>query len=72
MVQYADFDEVYQTPLLGAPPHLLNPGSPPVFIGSYAPITPAGQVGPFNTNTYFLQDNRKYELRGPTTNRERC
>jgi len=67
----ADFDSVYQEPLLGAPPMYLAPKTPPAFIGSYAPVTPPGQVGPFNTNTYFLQDNRKYELRGPTTNRQK-
>jgi len=64
----ADFDEVYKTePLMGPPPSQFAPQ--PVFIGSYVPVTPPGQVGPFLTNTYFLRDDRKYELRGPTTNR---
>ena len=35
------------------------------FIGSYAPITPPGEVGPFHVNTYFLQPNRKVEIAGP-------
>jgi hypothetical protein len=65
----ADFDEVYSTPLMGQPPVALVPGDPPVFVGSYVPVTPAGHQGAFLTNTYFLQDSRKYELRGPTTNR---
>ena len=37
----------------------------PMFIGSYPPVTPAGQQGGFFTNTYFLQPDRKSELTGP-------
>lgn len=37
----------------------------PLFIGSYPPVTPAGQQGGFFTNTYFLQPDRKSELAGP-------
>jgi len=35
------------------------------FIGSYAPITKAGEEGPFHVNTYLLQPNRKVEVAGP-------
>lgn len=38
---------------------------PTCFIGSYPPVTRAGEMGPFFVNTYFLQDNRKKELVGP-------
>lgn len=37
----------------------------PAFVGSYPPVTPAGQKGGFFTNTYFLQPDRKSELAGP-------
>lgn len=37
---------------------------PTCFIGSYPPVTPAGQVGPFFVNTYYLQNDRKRELVG--------
>ena len=37
----------------------------PQFVGSYPPITPAGQDGGFFVNTYFLQPDRKSELAGP-------
>lgn len=64
-----DFDEAYSTPTLGQMPYQYAPvcNAPGCFIGSYAPITPAGQVGPFWVNTYFLQPNRKKELAGPVT-----
>lgn len=32
-------------------------------IGSYPPVTPPGQVGPFFVNTYFLRPDRKQELK---------
>ena len=38
-----------------------------VFVGSYTPVTPAGEMGTFNTNTYFLQQDRKRELAGPVS-----
>ena len=38
--------------------------APSCFIGSYPPITPAGRMGPFFVNTYFLQDDRKKEVAG--------
>lgn len=38
---------------------------PACFIGSYPPVTPAGQTGPFFVNTYFLRPDRRSELAGP-------
>lgn len=59
-MEYADFDEAYQIPLCNQP-------KPPVvgFIGSYPPITPCGQAGPYFVNTRFLQPNRYAETVGP-------
>ena len=37
---------------------------PTCFIGSYPPVTPAGQDGPFFVNTYFLRQDRRIELAG--------
>ena len=53
-----DFDE-----LLPQKEHTDTKGLP-LFIGSYPPVTPPGQIGPFFTNTYFLQPDRKSELKG--------
>ncbi len=65
----ADFDTVYyEQPIDG---NLLKSYAPPVdgvgFVGSYTPLTPAGQMGLWNVNTYFLQTDRRSELSGPTT-----
>ena len=38
---------------------------PSCFVGSYPPVTPAGQTGPFFVNTYFLRPDRVRELGGP-------
>jgi len=44
------------------------PCEPPnCFVGSYPPVPKAGEVGPFNVNTYLLQPNRKFEVIGPVT-----
>lgn len=65
----SDFDEAYST----SSDKKLFDTNPPVcvapqcFIGSYPPVTPAGQVGPFFVNTYYLQPGRKLELAGPVT-----
>lgn len=41
------------------------PCTPPAcFIGSYAPVTPSGQMGPFWVNTYSLRPDRKQEFTG--------
>ena len=64
----ADFDTIYKVPpVMGPQPYQFQPKckAPMCFIGSYAPITHAGNMGPFWVNTYFLQDDRKRELAGP-------
>lgn len=66
----ADFDTVYRQPFVMGPiPYQYAPKckAPACFIGSYAPITHAGQMGPFWVNTFFLQPNRKSEIAGPVT-----
>ena len=65
MIQTADLDEAY-APLSTPSPFMKGPKcSPPeCFIGSYAPVTPAGEMGPFFVNSYMLQPNRKAEIVG--------
>ena len=68
MINGADFETAYTKPfIMGPVPSQFKPKctAPTCFIGSYAPITPAGYMGPFFVNTYFLQDDRKRELAGP-------
>lgn len=55
MLVAADLDEVYKPECK----------APLCFVGSYPPVTPAGQIGPFFVNTYFLRPDRKSELAGP-------
>lgn len=43
----------------------------PPFIGSYAPVAQAGQMGPFFVNTYLLQPTRRMEVVGPVAVRSR-
>ena len=61
-----DFDCAYSNNMLGLPPPVVKPPcSPPsCFVGSYVPVTYAGDRGPFLVNTYFLQPNRIMELSG--------
>ena len=64
----SDFDDAYNIPfVMGPVPYQVQPEckAPTCFIGSYAPITPAGLMGPFWVNTYYLQDDRKRDLAGP-------
>ena len=68
MLLAANFDTAYDIPfVMGPVPYQYKPvcKAPECFIGSYPPITPAGYMGPFFVNTYFLQDDRKRELAGP-------
>ena len=68
MLLGADFDTIYDVPIVMGPvPSQYKPTcqAPKCFIGSYPPITPAGYMGPFFVNTYFLQPDRKRELAGP-------
>jgi hypothetical protein len=70
MIKTSDLEEAYG----GAPSMQKNQmvaytpspacEAPGCFIGSYAPVTPAGQMGPYLVNTYFLQDDRRKEVAG--------
>jgi hypothetical protein len=66
MILAADLDEAF-APLKTPSPFMKGPQCQPpdCFIGSYAPITPAGEMGPFFVNSYMLQPNRKAEIAGP-------
>ena len=56
MVDYADFDEAFSMDM--CPQYRPQCVAPNCFIGSYPPVTPPGQVGPFFVNTKFLQADR--------------
>jgi hypothetical protein len=63
MIAAADFDEAYATQACEyKKPECTAPGC---FIGSYPPISKAGENGPFFVNTSFLQPNRYAETVGP-------
>ncbi len=59
MLDFAEFNLRPNTP---AESFTCSP--PDCFIGSYPPITPAGEMGPFFVNTYLLQPNRRMEVVG--------
>ena len=69
MINFADFDEVFTS----KPNHVDEiPCEPPnCFVGSYAPVTKAGEDGPFFVNTYLLQPNRKFETFGTVSVRSK-
>lgn len=74
-MHFADFDKAYSTPpelkpLCGQfrPPC----DAPTCFIGSYPPVTPAGEMGDFFVNTYFLRPDRRSEIPGPVPVRKLC
>ena len=62
MLNTADFDEVYDV----KPQNVeeIPCQAPACFVGSYPPVSPAGEEGPFFVNTYLLQPNRKFETVG--------
>jgi hypothetical protein len=65
----ADFATAYNAPtenIVDVPSY--PPLQRPLFPASHVPSTPAGKMGPFLVNTYFLQDDRKSELIGPVAN----
>jgi len=65
MMNYSDFDKAYAS---GPDTVDLMPCTPPTcFVGSYAPVTKAGEQGPFYVNTYLLQPDRSMGVLGPTT-----
>ena len=62
MLNIADFDEVY-----ASKPDVIDEikcEPPACFVGSYAPVSPAGENKGFFVNTYLLQPNRKMEIVG--------
>lgn len=63
MHEPADFDEAFSTKM--CPQYRPNCTAPNCFIGSYPPVTPPGQSGPFFVNTKFLQADRYAETVGP-------
>ena len=67
-MKFADFDEAY-TPTINnlSPEPVCKSGE--CFVGSYPPVTPAGEVGPFFT--YLLQSDRRKEVAGPVPVRSR-
>jgi hypothetical protein len=69
-MKFADFDEAYK-PLINNvnPEPICKSGE--CFVGSYAPVTPPGEVGQFHMNTYLLQSDRKKEIAGPVPVRSR-
>ncbi len=66
MIATADIEEAF-APLDTPSPFMKGPKCQPptCFVGSYAPITPVGERGPFFVNSYMLQPNRKAEIVGP-------
>jgi len=63
MLNMADFDKVFQSKPANLDKITCNP--PACFVGSYAPISKAGEEGRFFNNTYLLEPNRKMETVGP-------
>ena len=62
MLNIADFEEVYAN----KPQHVeqIPCQAPACFVGSYAPVSRAGEEGRFFNNTYLLQKDRKFETFG--------
>lgn len=74
MLNAADFDEVFADKPSNVEKIACKP--PACFIGSYAPISKAGEEGRFHINTHLLQPNRKMETVGTVSVRsgdlEKC
>lgn len=74
MLNAADFDEVYSS----KPDNLekISCKPPACFVGSYAPVSKAGEEGRFFVNSYLLQKHRKLETVGTVSVRsgdlEKC
>tara|TARA_B110000858_G_scaffold56969_1_gene66322 strand:- start:6 stop:236 length:231 start_codon:yes stop_codon:yes gene_type:complete len=69
-MKFADFDEAYKPTINNLSPEPVCK-SGECFVASYPPVTPAGEVGPFFTNTYLLQSDRRKEVAGPVPVRSR-
>ena len=69
----ADFDTVYNQKYPAEPKFIPGPpcGPPECFPASYPPVTPAGFMGPFFVNSYFLRPDRYQELGGPISIRSK-
>lgn len=63
----ADFDTVYNKAYPEEPNFITGSVciAPDCFVASYPPVTPAGQMGSFLVNSYFLRPDRIRELGGP-------
>ena len=64
-ISFSDFDSIGNDTVKNFGAFVPDCTAPACFIGSYPPVTPAGQMGPFLVNTYYLQADRKLELAGP-------
>lgn len=62
MLNIADFDEAYANKPTNVEQIPCQP--PACFVGSYAPVSRAGEEGRFFNNTYLLQKDRKFETFG--------
>ena len=69
-MKFADFDEAYKPTINNLSPEPVCK-SGECFVASYPPVTPAGEVGPFYTNTYLLQSDRRKEVAGTVPVRSR-
>lgn len=65
MMNYSDFDEAYAKGPNSV--ETIQCNAPSCFIGSYPPVTKAGEEGPFFVNTYLLQPDRRMETLGAAT-----
>lgn len=69
MLSPADFDSVFREKNNNFEPVPCN--APTCFVGSYPPVSRAGENGKFNVNTYLLQSDRIFETLGPATVRSK-
>ena len=69
MIEGAAFPTAYKSEINNTPAPPCNP--PTCFVGSYPPVTTAGEMGPWTVNTYFLRPDRRSELPGPIPVREK-
>lgn len=58
----ANFDEVYNKDMKV---YFKTSYPAPLFATSYPQVTPAGEMGDFFVNTYFLRPDRRQEIPGP-------
>lgn len=69
MLNMAGFDEAYASKSNNVEEIPCKP--PACFVGSYPPVTKAGEQGPFFVNTYLLQPDRKFETFGTVSVRSK-